>query len=147
LEVFINMETKFCNGCQTDLPRTDEFFASRHDRGDKQFQSLCRKCQKEYRKKHYNDNKQKYITKANLYTKSLIDWFNEIKKNLKCDNCSESRFWVLDFHHRDPKEKDIEVSTLVRKGNKQKILDEMAKCLVLCSNCHRDLHYQEKLNK
>jgi hypothetical protein len=140
------METKFCKGCETDLPLTDEFFASRYDRKNKLFQSTCRKCQKIYRKKHYENNKAKYIGKAKEFTKGCVDWFVQLKESLKCEQCSENRSWVLDFHHKDPKEKDIEVSLLVRKGNKQKVLDEISKCIVLCANCHRDLHYQEKIN-
>ena len=50
---------------------------------------------------------------------------------------------MLDFHHRNTKEKDIDVSTLIRKGNKNKILKEVEKCDVLCSNCHRDLHFKQ----
>ena len=137
------METKRCNRCELDLPKDDIHFASRYDRKEKQFQHICRKCQKEYRKEHYEKNKQKYIDKARVFTKSIIEWFNEYKKTLKCKECGESRYWVLDFHHRNPKEKDIEVSSLVRNGNKTKILKEVEKCDVLCSNCHRDLHFRQ----
>lgn len=140
------MEIKFCKGCETDLPLTDEYFASRYDRKNKLFQSLCRTCQKAYRKKHYEDNKLKYIGKAKKFTKGCVEWFAELKDSLNCERCPENRPWVLDFHHKNPAEKDTEVSLLVRKGNKQKVLDEMAKCIVLCANCHRDLHYQEKLS-
>jgi hypothetical protein len=74
----------------------------------------------------------------------MINWYIEIKKNLKCESCGESRYWVLDFHHINPKEKEYEVSSLIRIGNKKRVLDEINKCKVLCANCHRDLHHQEK---
>ena len=37
--------------------------------------------------------------------------------------------------------------TMEKKGkaSKPKLLKEVEKCIVLCSNCHRDLHHQEKL--
>lgn len=138
------MITKFCKGCEKDLPLTDEFFASRVDRKNKLFQSLCRECQKQYRRDHYLENKQKYIDKAKVYTQNCVDWFNEFKQKLKCERCPEDRYWVLDFHHKDPNEKDVEVSLLVRKGNKKKLIEEINKCIVLCANCHRDLHFQER---
>jgi len=138
-------ELKYCPGCKLDLPKDNEHFASRYDRKNKMYQTLCRKCQSEYRKEHYHKNKQKYIDKARNYTHSMIEWFIELKKTLKCENCPEDRYWVLDFHHRDPNKKDIEVSKLIRLGSKKKILNEIKKCKVLCSNCHRDLHYQEKM--
>ena len=129
--------------CQEILPKTVEFFATRTDRKNLTYQSNCRECQKKYRKSHYLNNKKKYIDKAKVFTQSIIEWFIEYKKTLKCKECNESRYWVLDFHHRDPKEKDIEVSSLIRKGNKNKILEEVEKCDVLCSNCHRDLHFKQ----
>lgn len=129
--------------CKEELPKTVEFFATRKDRKNSLFQSNCRNCQKKYRKKHYELNKQKYITKAKKYTYSVVEWFKEIKKDLKCEHCNENRWWVLDFHHVNPEEKDSEVSSLIRKGNKVKIIEEIKKCKVLCANCHRDLHYQE----
>jgi hypothetical protein len=111
------------------------------------FQSNCRECQKNYRKTHYLKNKKKYIGKASDYRKNMIEWFYEIKKELKCEICDEKRYWVLDFHHNNPDEKHDEVSILIRKGSKKKILEEIEKCSVLCANCHRDLHFNEKNSK
>ena len=138
------METKKCTICEEYLPKTTEFFATRTDKKTLTFQSNCRVCQKKYRKEHYNKNKKKYIDKAAKYTKEIIDWFYEIKKTLKCEICDENRYWVLDFHHKDPKKKDMEISILIRMGNKNRIIEEMQKCSVLCANCHRDLHFKEK---
>lgn len=137
------METKKCTICKKDLPKTTEYFATRLDKKSLTYQSSCRNCHKEYRKKHYQANKDKYIKKANIYNKSIIDWFLKLKKSLKC-KCGEDRWWVLDFHHRDPLTKEYNISSLIRKGSKKNILKEIEKCDVLCSNCHRDLHYQEK---
>ena len=130
--------------CQEILPKTVEFFATRTDRKNLTFQSNCRECQKKYRKNHYLNNKKKYIDKAAKYTKDIVGWFYEIKKELKCEFCGENRYWVLDFHHKDPKEKDAEIATLIYMGSKKRIINEIKKCSVLCSNCHRDLHFKEK---
>lgn len=135
------MELRYCNGCETDLPATDEYFASRTDRGRIEFQSKCRVCQKEYRKKHYEKNKQKYIDKAAAYRKETVKWFRKYKKTLECRICGEDRWWVLDFHHRDASTKEGTVSEIVRSSSKKAILKEINKCDVLCANCHRDLHY------
>lgn len=138
------METKKCSMCEKILPKTVEFFATRTDRKNLTYQSNCRECQKKYRREHYLQNKKKYVEKASLYRKNVLEWFKQIKKNLECEVCGEKRFWVLDFHHKNPLEKDQEVSNLTRRGNKKKILEEVEKCSVLCSNCHRDLHYREQ---
>lgn len=133
-----------CSQCQEDLPATDEFFASRKDRKKPLLQGICRTCQAKYRKKHYADNKQKYIDKAAAYTEKFKVWFTELKSKMSCKSCGENRWWVLDFHHRNPAEKEEELSTLIRKCSKKKIEAELAKCDVLCANCHRDLHHKER---
>lgn len=138
------MDTKKCNMCQEILPKTKEFFATRTDRKTLTYQSNCRNCQKEYRKKHYEKNKAKYIQKSSNYVKKTVEWFNNLKDGLECEICGENRYWVLEFHHKDPSNKESEVASLVRKSNRDKILKEIKKCLVLCSNCHKDLHYRQK---
>ena len=140
----MEVKLKKCQICKLDLPEDDTHFASRHDRGKKQYQSNCRECQKKYRKEHYLNNKEKYIKKAKTYRETFIEWIIDYKKNLKCEICNEDRYWVLDFHHKDPKEKDTEISVLVKSCNKKRILDEISKCMIVCSNCHRDLHHQER---
>lgn len=57
----------------------------------------------------------------------------------------EDRWWVLDFHHTSPDEKEGSISNLVDSPNK--LEKELEKCIVLCSNCHRDLHFQLDQNK
>ena len=69
--------------------------------------------------------------------RNIVVWFHDLKKGLKCSLCPET-FWAsLDFHHRDPKTKTQNVSRMVRDGwSKARILIEIAKCDVLCKNCH-----------
>lgn len=132
------METKICSKCKENLVL--ENFSLKRGKP----QAYCKDCHKEYRKIHYENNKQKYIDKASLYRKDFYKWFENFKRTLKCHNCNESRHWVLDFHHLDSETKDNNVSTLIGTCSKTKVLEEIDKCIVLCSNCHRDLHYQEK---
>lgn len=78
----------------------------------------------------------------------LKEWWKEYRTSLKCERCGENRFWVLEFHHQNPSEKEHNISDLTNKGYSIKtILKEVNKCIVLCANCHRDHHYQEKINQ
>ncbi len=55
-----------------------------------------------------------------------------------CVDCGEADVIVLDFDHRDPSLKRESVSTLSRQAVKwQTVQDEIDKCDVRCSNCHR----------
>jgi hypothetical protein len=50
----------------------------------------------------------------------------------------------LVFHHVDPAVKDLAIADALRRGfAKKRILAEMAKCVVLCANCHIKLHARE----
>ena len=62
---------------------------------------------------------------------------------VKCLHCPESRFPCLDFHHR---ESDKKVGTIaqVRHWSRERLAEEIAKCDVLCANCHRWHHWVEK---
>jgi hypothetical protein len=62
-----------------------------------------------------------------------------------CEHCGlEDIPDVYDFHHRNPAEKDFEISKkLSRQSTKldAEIMRELDKCLLLCANCHRRIHY------
>jgi predicted nucleic acid-binding Zn ribbon protein len=51
---------------------------------------------------------------------------------------------ALEFHHRDPNIKDsqLDIRTLSNRSMKY-ILEEISKCDLLCSNCHREYHNPE----
>lgn len=48
---------------------------------------------------------------------------------------------ALEFHHIDPTEKNFIIGNLGRGSIKwETLLDELRKCVILCSNCHREYH-------
>ncbi len=94
-----------------------------------------------YRKEHYERNKQKYITRSKIWKKDFVDWWKEYKKQFSCQECGEDHPSCIDFHHLDLSTKYKNVSSLVYDCDKKKLLEEVAKCISLCANCHRKLHY------
>ena len=47
---------------------------------------------------------------------------------------------IYDFHHKDPRKKEVSVSQM--SGYKEKrIREEVKKTVLLCSNCHRIRHH------
>ena len=76
---------------------------------------------------------------------NLLQWFIDLKQELSCELCGESRWFVLDFHHKDDERrrgKTLTVSGMVRaRYAKKTILAEIDKCMVVCSNCHRAIHH------
>lgn len=62
----------------------------------------------------------------------------QIKRERGCMFCGEREPICLDFHHRDRSTKIANVSMLVvMKAAYSRIHEEIAKCDVLCANCHR----------
>lgn len=101
-----------------------------------------REKQKQAQRDHYKNNRKDYDARARTRRKERKEWFKELTKDIKCKNCSENDPACMDFHHRDPNTKSGLVSRLLNElRSKESVLKEMAKCDILCSNCHRKYHY------
>jgi hypothetical protein len=98
---------------------------------------VCKECQREKSKKHYHANKQAYVNRKKMYVKEVQLKVREFKTMKGCFDCGETDFRCLDFDHIDPKTKIGNVSTLAYGWSYEKLLSEMEKCQVRCSNCHR----------
>ena len=90
-----------------------------------------------YLKEHYKKNPQSYINsskKSRLRRRLLIQKY----KSKSCTDCNKSYpYYVMDFDHvRGVKEFDLSKASL--RFSDKRILDEIAKCDVVCSNCHRE---------
>ena len=132
-----------CSKCKLDKDVIEFNFNSHKQRYDYH----CKKCHSEYLKVHYKNNKQYYKDKAKKRNVNLQNWIKEYKLSLKCKECGENHPACLDFHHLDPNEKDLEISAAINNGwNLERLLKEIEKCIVLCSNCHRKLHWNLKNN-
>jgi len=102
--------------------------------------------QKDFQHKWYLSNKDKnvgkYVESNRKVRAEYRKWYLEIKSRHKCIKCGEPHPACLDFHHRDGTSKNDVVSSMVgNKRPKKVILEEIEKCDVLCSNCHRKLHH------
>lgn len=131
---------KICTQCKLEKPLTE--FAIK----DKtRLNSECKLCHRIYSKTHYQINKQKYINNSaknrKLYYNSNKQFTDDYKSTKKCQACGEKEPCCLDFHHVDSKTKKFEISKrLTHSPSIEKLMNEIKKCIVLCSNCHRKLH-------
>jgi hypothetical protein len=96
----------------------------------------------EYARKYYREKgKAKQIANARKWELKMQTWIAQIKTTLSCSVCKENDAVCLDFHHRDENLKDFSIGDALNLGcGKDRILKEIAKCEVLCANCHRKLH-------
>lgn len=64
----------------------------------------------------------------------------------KCIICGYCKYpGVLEFHHRNPSQKDFNVSKKGHCRSWERVRKEIEKCDLLCANCHREIHVE--LNK
>tara|TARA_R110000782_G_scaffold206638_1_gene295189 strand:+ start:336 stop:731 length:396 start_codon:yes stop_codon:yes gene_type:complete len=99
--------------------------------------AYCKCCSKADKKVHYVNNKNKYIDSGIQGRK----WFMDYKRSLECSRCGFNHPAALDFHHRDPSTKSLKFESIAMvKKNEKIIMEEIAKCDILCSNCHRIEH-------
>lgn len=62
-------------------------------------------------------------------------------KGGKCLFCGYSRCsGALDLHHIDPTKKDFSLSVRGLTRSWERIKDELDKCVLVCANCHREIH-------
>lgn len=60
-------------------------------------------------------------------------------KGGKCEICGYSKcIQALEFHHLNPEEKDFNISSSSKSLNELK--KEIDKCILVCANCHREIH-------
>ncbi len=59
----------------------------------------------------------------------------------KCMKCGYNKYpEVLEFHHKNPSEKDFSISRKGHCRSWQRVGEEIKKCDLLCANCHREIH-------
>lgn len=77
----------------------------------------------------------------------LSKYIQNLKSNTPCMDCKKSYpYYVMDFDHvRGRKQKNV--SELIVTLSKKKIDEEIAKCEIVCSNCHRSRTHKRKISK
>ena len=99
--------------------------------------SKCRKAN------HYQENKGYYAQKFKDYYRQRADALNKIKMDSGCKHCGfNAHPAALEFNHIDPNTKCGNIAEKLTAWSWEKIMDEVAKCEVLCSNCHHIHSYE-----
>jgi hypothetical protein len=111
-------------------------------------QSYCTECRRDYLKEHYARNIAKYraaATVRNEVRRAAIRRIIRQAKDRPCSDCG-SRYppYVMDFDHRNRKSKRFNIGRDALIGVPDTtLLEEINKCDVVCSNCHRWRTHQQ----
>lgn len=145
--------------------RKHEYYLKNKDRWKKSKEkNFDREKAIEYAKTYYENNKNKWKEYNKIDSPEKLSNRLEVVRRLKkfyghshkreailykggkCAVCgieyNEENGAIFDFHHVNPKEKDFNISTLFRNYSAipDKIWEELDKCILVCSNCHRQIH-------
>lgn len=116
---------KNCSRCSEILTTENAYYKNK---AKTKFQGYCKSCL-------YFRQKERWIKRKN----EAIQY-----KGGKCQDCNILYpYPVMEFHHLDPNEKDFDWSDLRHHGSIKLIQQELDKCALLCSNCHRMRHHNE----
>jgi hypothetical protein len=125
-----------CGRCAREKPY-DEFAWRRRARGQRD--NYCRPCRAAYKRQHYLANRSRYIEQAQRRKRALaaerIEYLVGFLREHPCVDCGESDPVVLEFDHL--RDKKFGIAQGLRDRDWQSVLDEIAKCDVVCANCHR----------
>jgi hypothetical protein len=107
---------------------------------------LCLACDRQNRQKTAARNRLQHPDRDRKWRQDRNAVKREFLLSLKiaCSRCGEDHPACLDFHHRDPATKDMNIAQVMGNISLKRLREEVQKCDVICSNCHRKLHWDEK---
>jgi len=160
------MKTKVCPTCKQEKP-VEEFYKSKSTKSG--YISYCKKCStqkaREWKKQNpeygvmwRKKNREGDRNRLNTWRRNNKDKLKMYKvkrkmfaieyKGGKCEDCGiigtiENRT-IFDFHHTHPSSKDTAISHALTqsKSGLKSLKQELDKCVLLCSNCHKLRHQQ-----
>jgi hypothetical protein len=124
---------KRCGRCAEVKP-VSEFH--RWKRGDG-FQPWCKACRKAYDAVYSARTLARRRERRAERRKDFIVWYAALKEDKPCSDCGGTFPSVaMHWDHRPGTDKLGDVSNLLGRLCKQRVLDEIAKCDLVCANCH-----------
>lgn len=88
------------------------------------------------RRRHYERNKDAYKRRAAERTAEMRQYVREIKASTPCADCRvQYPFYVMQFDHARGA-KVASINLMAARGNQERLDAEIAKCDVVCANCH-----------
>lgn len=127
---------KTCSNCKLEKPLTEFNYKT-----GRNLQPWCKICSRAESRRHYHSNKESYLIKQRkrnaINREEINQYVNEIKSTTPCTDCGKLYpHYVMDFDHLH--DKKFEIGRFAHCGYSLEIVkEEIKKCELVCSNCHR----------
>lgn len=100
-------------------------------------QDWCTSCKREYDREYYTEEeRKKQIARVRERKKQIARWAQTLKDE-PCTDCGQKyHFAAMQWDHLPGCNKVGNLAKLIQSGSKKAILEEVAKCELVCANCH-----------
>ncbi len=123
---------KQCGKC--NVVRAEGFFHRSRRRG---LQAWCKPCRKAYDAAYWRRNRERRQRQKRQNTTDFRAWYASLKAEKPCSDCG--RVFApaaMQWDHLPGADKVKALGDLVHRHNRALILSEIAKCELVCANCH-----------
>jgi len=124
-------ETRRCRRCG-ETKQVADFHRWRDS-----YQWWCKPCRREYAAAHYQRNKARRQEQNKRRQAEFLAWYTQLKVGEPCADCGlEFHPVAMHWDHLPEFEKEADLGNLAKSGSRARVLDEIAKCELVCANCH-----------
>ncbi len=140
---------KVCSKCKEEKPLNQFNKKDKKKDGTYKPQPYCRDCQKIVIRDYYQNNKEAIKAKSALNRHLYRGHEHKNPKHVYykvidylagrcCGHCGIDDIRVLEFNHLNRETKEFTIATMLKNNmDWDLILKEIAKCEILCANCHK----------
>jgi hypothetical protein len=128
------MESKRCPLCDVTKP-VDAFHLWTHRDGRQVYCKSCRKAyDADYHRRTWGERRRR---QKQHRQREFAAWARSLKAGRPCADCGgHYPPEALQWDHLPGAQKTANVSDLVRRGSRARVLEEIEKCELVCANCH-----------
>lgn len=130
---------KTCCGC-----KTEKAFADFHRRGDG-YQALCKVCRTASDAARYASDPAGFQARHKRHRAEIQVWLWDLKRSKPCTDCGQSFHPIAMQWDHVGTDKSGNISDVAKRWGKKRLLAEIAKCELVCANCHAVRTYERAM--
>ena len=131
---------RICGACHRTLPCSA---FNRRLGTMKGLQANCRECSSTHSRQRYESNPhvRESVKSKNIAQRATMRRLRDqamADRGGVCASCGFDDTTILQWHHRDPSSKSFNIADTLSRATcgEARLLEEIAKCDLLCPNCH-----------
>lgn len=100
-------------------------------------QPWCRACRRSYDARYHAQNRERRLAQKQLLQAEFKRWYLALKEGRPCSDCGGVFHpAAMQWHHLPGQPKTANVADLGRRHSRRRVIEEIARCELVCANCH-----------